>query len=60
MGAAGSNYFAKYNDLDSVSLAFYKSWVWAFRGAVSRALIINILTWDKCVIKFSNVRNITV
>jgi len=33
VGAAGSNYFDKYDDLDSVSLAFYRSWAWAFRGA---------------------------
>merc|ERR1712224_681523 len=32
VGDAGSNYFDKYDDLDSISLAFYRSWAWVFRG----------------------------
>ncbi|KAL5246546.1 hypothetical protein ACHWQZ_G018685 [Mnemiopsis leidyi] len=32
VGDAGSNYFGNYTDLDSISLAFYRSWAWVFRG----------------------------
>ena len=32
VGDAGSNYFDEYDDLDSISLAFYRTWAWVFRG----------------------------
>jgi len=32
-GDAGSNYFDKYDDMNSISLAFYRSWAWVWRGA---------------------------
>ena len=35
-GGANSNYLDKFDDLDSISLAFYRSWAWAFRGMVSK------------------------
>ena len=46
VGGAKSNYFDKYDDLNSISLAFYKSWAWAFRGMVSKTFFI---TFNKIV-----------